>query len=192
MPTPCAFAREDTFGGQQADAHRVDERVGGVGLVERALAADGRDADAVPVVADPGDRAPEVPVGRAEAQPVEQRDRAGAHRDDVAEDAADAGRGALERLDRGRVVVRLDLEGDGDAVAEVEHARVLARALQDALAARRQPPQQPGRVLVAAMLRPEQREDRQLEVVRSTVEQLPDAIELVVGEAETAVERFRD
>ena len=57
-------------------------------------------ADAVPVVADAGDRAPEVPVGRAEAQPVEQRDRPRAHRDDVAEDAADAGRGALERLDR--------------------------------------------------------------------------------------------
>jgi hypothetical protein len=32
------------------------------------------------------------------------------------------------------VVVRLDLEGDGDAFAEVEDARVLARALQDAVA----------------------------------------------------------
>jgi hypothetical protein len=42
------------------------------------------------------------------------------------------------------------------------------------------------------MLGPEQGKDRQLEVVRSTVEQLPDAIELVVGEAETAVKRFCD
>ena len=88
-------------------------------------------------MADAGDRAPEVPVGRAEAQPVEQRDRPGAHRDDVAEDPADAGRRALERLDRGRVVVRLDLERDRDPVAEVDHAGVLAGALQHALAASR-------------------------------------------------------
>ena len=70
-----------------------------------------------------------MPVGRAEAEAVEQRDRPGAHRRDVAEDPADAGRGALERLDRRRVVVALDLERDRLAVAEVEHARVLARPL---------------------------------------------------------------
>src|SRR3954451_15451160 len=42
------------------------------------------------------------------------------------------------------------------------------------------------------MLRPEQREDRQLEVVRRAAQQLADAVELAVREAETAVERFRD
>jgi hypothetical protein len=42
------------------------------------------------------------------------------------------------------------------------------------------------------MLGPEQGKDRQLEVVRGTIEQLPNAIELVVGEAENAVKRFRD
>jgi len=47
-------------------------------------------------------------------------------------------------------------------------------------------------VLVPAVLGPEQREDGELEVVRSSLEQLPDAIELVVGEAEAAVKRFRD
>ena len=76
-----------------------------------------------------------MPVGPAEAQPVEQRDRPCAHRDDVPEDAADAGRGPLERLDGRRVVVRLGLEGDGDAAAEVDHARVLSGPLQHSLAA---------------------------------------------------------
>jgi hypothetical protein len=47
-------------------------------------------------------------------------------------------------------------------------------------------------VLVPAVLGPEQREDRELEVVRRPLEQLTDAIELVVGEAEAAVKRFRD
>ena len=87
-----------------------------------------------------------------------------------------------------RVVVRLDLERDREAAADVDHAGVLARPLQDALAARRQAPEQPRRVLVAAVLRPEEREDRELEVVRIPLEQLPDTVELPVGETERAVE----
>ena len=183
---------ENALGGEEADAHRVHERVRRVRLVESALAADVRDADAVAVVADARDGALEMPVGRAEAQPVEERDRPRAHRDDVAEDPADAGRGALERLDGRRVVVRLDLEGDGDAVAEVDHARVLARPLQHPLAARREPPKQRRRVLVAAVLGPEQREHRELEVVRVPAEQVADTVELAVGEPEGAMEWFRD
>jgi hypothetical protein len=65
-------------------------------------------------------------------KPQHRADRAGAHGEDVAHDAADAGGGALERLDRARVVVRLDLERDGEAVADVDDAGVfLARADED-------------------------------------------------------------
>ena len=102
---------------------------------------------------------------------------------------ADARRGALERLDRRWVVVALDLEGDGEAVAEVEHARVLARALQDARPVAGEPSQQERGVLVPAVLRPEQREDGELEVVRLALEQRDDTVELLVREAELAVER---
>jgi hypothetical protein len=45
-------------------------------------------------------------------------------------------------------------------------------------------------VLVPAVLGPEQREDRKLEVVRTAAEQLVDAIELSVRETERAVERL--
>ena len=96
---PSRARASDPLRGKEADAHRVDEAVAGVGLVEDRLAADGRHADAVAVVADAGDRAPEAPVGRAEAQAVEQRNRPRAHRDDVAQDPADPGGRALERLD---------------------------------------------------------------------------------------------
>ena len=123
-------------GREEPDAHRVDERVRRVGVVEDRVAADGGDADAVPVVADAADRAAELEPGLAEAQAVEERDRAGAHGDDVAEDPADPRRRALEGLDRGRMVVALDLERDGLALAEVDDARVLARPLQDS----RRPP----------------------------------------------------
>jgi hypothetical protein len=48
-------------------------------------------------------------------------------------------------------------------------------------------------VLVAAVLRPEQGEDGELEVVRAAAEQFLDSVELPVGEPEGAVERlFRD
>jgi hypothetical protein len=43
-------------------------------------------------------------------------------------------------------------------------------------------------MLVAAVLRPEQREDRQLEIVRVPLEQLPDTVELPVGETEGPME----
>ena len=141
-------------------------------------------------MADPGDGPLELPTGLAEAQPVEQRDRAGAHRDDVAQDPADPGRSALEGLDRARMVVALDLEGDGLALADVDDARVLARALEDARPLDREAAQQRRRVLVRAVLRPEQGEDGELEVVRLAPEQLLDTVEFPVGQAEGAMQRL--
>jgi hypothetical protein len=64
--------------------------------------------------------------------------------------------------------------------------------LENALAARRQPLQQRGGVLVAAVLGPEEREDGELEVVRPALEQLVDPRELAVGEAELTMQRYRD
>ena len=87
----------------------------------------------------------------------------------------------------------LDLEGDGETVAEVEHSGVLARPLQHPRTAAREPPEQQRGVLVAAVLRPEKREDGELEVVRLPLQQLLDTGVLPVREAELAVERlFRD
>jgi hypothetical protein len=45
-------------------------------------------------------------------------------------------------------------------------------------------------VLVAAVLRPEEREDGELEVVRLALEERADPVELPVREAEGAVERL--
>ena len=91
---------------QQADRHDVDERVAGV-------ATDRRRARRRPSArrrscrsrrrraTTPSTRWRVRGVGRiAEAQGVEDGDRPGAHREDVAQDPADAGRRALVRLDR--------------------------------------------------------------------------------------------
>src|SRR5215212_10922430 len=98
------------------------------------LAADGGDTDAVAVAADAThDAVDEIlhprRVERAEAQGVERRDGTRAHREYVAQDPADARRRALVRLDERRMVVRLHLERGHPAVADVDHARVLAGAL---------------------------------------------------------------
>ena len=124
---------------EDADRERVDERVALVDGVEDGLAADVGQAQAVAVERDAGDDAVHDPRGvgvvdRAEAQLVHDRDRARAHRDDVAHDAADTGRRTLEGLDVARVVVRLDLEGDRPALADVDDAGVLAHADHEPLA----------------------------------------------------------
>ena len=54
-------------------------------------------------------------------------DRPGAHREDVAEDPARPGGRALVGLDRRRMVVALDPDRGGDAVADVDDTGVLAR-----------------------------------------------------------------
>jgi hypothetical protein len=47
-------------------------------------------------------------------------------------------------------------------------------------------------VLVPAVLRPEEREDGELEVVRLPLEQRADSVELAIREAERPMELFRD
>src|SRR3954447_19518020 len=121
LPTPAAPPRGTASSratppplADQPDAHGVDQAVLLVGVLEVDLAPHRGDADRVAVVADAGHGLLEQ-VARArgaahlaEAQGVEDRDRPRADREDVAQDAADAGGGALERLDRAGVVVRLD------------------------------------------------------------------------------------
>jgi len=88
------------------------------------------------------------------------------------------------------MVVALDLERNRDAVAEGEDTRVLTRPLEHALALARQTLQEQRRVLVPAMLGPEEREDRELEVVGIPPEQLAYALRLPVGEPEGTMERL--
>ena len=109
---------------------------------------------------------------------------------DVAQNPSDSRRRALEGLDRRGMVVALDLERDREPVSEIEHARVLSGPLQHALAGGRQTLQQERRVLVAAVLGPEEREDGELEVVRIALEESADALVLPVRQAECAMERW--
>src|SRR5450432_665690 len=107
-----------------------------------------------------------------EAQRVDRADGARAHRENVAHDAADAGGRALKRLHCARMIVRLDLERDGDAVADVNDAGVfLARADEDLRRLGGKSLKQRARVFVTAMLAPHDGENAQLGVAwRATAE----------------------
>src|SRR6185437_154402 len=67
-------------------------------------------------------------AGAAETQRVEECDRPRPHRENVAHYAADPGCRPLIGLDEGRMVVALDLEDDGVAVADIDDAGIFSRA----------------------------------------------------------------
>ena len=132
MPAPDGRRIENAVRVCEPDAHRVDEDVAIKARVEIRLAANRRDADAVPVIADARDDACHEMtrfgvVRRSEPQRVQHRDGTRAHGEDVAHDAADAGRRALIGLDEGRVIVTFHLENHSLPIADIDDARILAR-----------------------------------------------------------------
>src|SRR5438874_11605539 len=59
------------------------------------------------------------------SQRVQAELRPRTHRENVADDSTDAGRGSLEWFDRAWVIMRFDLERDRPAVSNIDHAGVL-------------------------------------------------------------------
>ena len=182
-------------GAHQAHAHRVHQWVVGVTVLEVDLAPHSRHTDAVSVPADPGHDSLEVTPRsrqRPKTQRVQQRDRTSAHGDDIAQDASDSCRRALVRLDRGRVVMGLDLEDGSPTSPDADRAGVLARALKHGRARGRQLAQQLLRGLVGAVLRPQHAEHPELDVVGRSLECLDDDAVLVRRERDLAQAPFVD
>src|SRR5258706_14490246 len=175
-------ARGDQRAGlDQPHAHRVHQRVAAIAVVEVNLAADRWDAEAIAVPADAAYHTREkVAIARlaqrAEAQRVQQGDRAGTLREDITDDAADTGRRALIRLDRAGVVVAFDLHDDCQAVADIYRTGVLrAGGDHHARPGGGETLEQGAAIFVAAVLAPHRAEEAQLEVIRYAPEQLDDA-----------------
>ena len=144
------LGEKNFFLARDAERERVDERILRVARLEADFAADGGHAEAVPVVADAADDTVENAsilggfFGRSrfarrdftEAKRIENGDGPRAHGEDVAENSADAGGRALERFDIARMIVRFNLEGGDETIADVHDAGVFARTLHDEFSAR--------------------------------------------------------
>src|SRR5258705_12866906 len=118
-------------------------------------------------------------LGRAEAQRIEARNGARAHREDVAQDAADTGGRALIGLDVARMVMALHLEHNSLAIADIDDPGMLARPLDPPWRLGRQATQMQPRRLVRAVLVPHRRENPEFRETRRPPDQLENALVLV-------------
>ena len=188
---------EDLVGAGDADRHRIDQDVAVIGGVEIDLAADRGHADAIAVAADPCDHArhqmPRLGMVRpSEPQRIQVGDGPRAHGEDVAQDSSDPCRGALIGFDVGRVVVALHLEDCRVAVADVDDAGILARAANHPRRFGWQLLEMQARALVAAVLRPHDGEDAELDEVRLAAHRVQDALVFVGAEAVVGNDLGRD
>ena len=118
-----------------------------------------------------------------ESQAVHCRNRPGAHGENIPEDSADTGCGALERLDKRWMVMGLDLESNGEPVADIDDSRILARTLKHRWPLRRQPAQMHARALVAAVLAPHHAENTELRQVGLAFKDIDDLFVFGLGQA---------
>jgi hypothetical protein len=123
-------------------------------------------------------------VGLAETQRVHNGDGTRAHSEHIAQDAADAGGGALERLDEARVVVAFHFENGRQPLADIDRAGVLPRAVDDVRRLGREFGQVSAARLVGTVLAPHDREHAQFGDVRRAAELFERQIVLVAGKAE--------
>ena len=156
--------------------------------MEIGLAAYGGHADAIAIAADAGDDALDQVLhlgmlGPPETQRIGIRHRARTHGEDIAQDAAHAGRRALVGLDIARVVVALHLEDGGLSVADVDDAGIFAGAADHPGCLGRQFLEMQPRALVAAMLGPHDREDAQLHQIGLAAQRVQDAFVFCGAEA---------
>src|SRR5436190_11351175 len=104
---------------------------------------------------------------RPKPQRVHRAHRPRAHGKNIANDTADAGRRALERFDGAGMIMRFDLEGDREVVADVNDPRVFFAGAHENFRrfGRKRFEQRPG-IFVTAMLAPHHRKNAELSVTR--------------------------
>ena len=179
---------EDLVLFREADGHRVDQDVAVIAVMKPHRAANGRDAKGIAIAANAGDDAGHQMPGfrmfrRAERQRVQTGDRPRAHREHVAQNAADPRRRALIGLDVARMVVALHLEHTSQAIADIDDAGVLARPLDHMRTLGRQTAQMNLGGFIRAVLVPHRRKDAELGQGRLTPDQIEQTLVLVGLEA---------
>ena len=162
----------------------VDQTIAVVTAMKAHFAPDGRHAKRVAITADALDHALDQMRGLgvrhvAETQRVHRRNRPRPHGEHVAQDAADARRRALIRLDVTGVIVALHLEDHRLPVADIDNPGILARPADHLASGRGQSAQPFLRRFVRAMLIPHRRKDPQFGIGRDPPDDLQQSLILV-------------
>ena len=161
---------------EDAQRENVHQRISVVAFFENSFAADRRHAETIAIMRDAGDHAFQDSsiaraLQRAKADGVHHCDGPRAHGENVAQNAANAGGGALKRLNKAGMVVRFDFEGNGVIAADINDSGIFSRPLQHQLAASGQLAEMNARAFVGAMLAPHHAEDAELSVGGLAAEQ---------------------
>src|SRR6202040_800950 len=126
---------------EHSQAKNVYQGIAFKAFVEINFTADGRNADAISIMRDSGNNPGEEPpvggksricfgfrisdfefvfIDRSETERVQAKFRTRPHGENIANVPAHTGGGALERLDRARVIMAFHLERDGPAVTDID------------------------------------------------------------------------
>src|SRR6185369_4813510 len=116
---------------------------------------------------------------RPEAQRIHHRHRPCTHREDVPENSAHTGCSPLEGLNERWMVVRLDLERAGPAIADVDDPGIFTGALHHKFAARRQTLEVYARRFIGAVLAPHHAENPKFGHGRGAAKPLQDSLVFV-------------
>ena len=125
---------ENAISPRNANRHGIHQRIAIVARMEIHLAAHGRHAHAIPVTANAAhhtinDALHARRIRRAETQRIQIGNRPRAHGEDIAQNAAHPRRRTIIGFDVRWVVVAFHFENRGQPLTDVNHAGILARAL---------------------------------------------------------------
>ena len=155
---------ENLIAAGDAHRHRIHQNIAVIAFVESDLSANGRDAEGIAVATDarhnPRDQMAGARMGRVtEPQGIQTGNRACAHGEDIAQNAAHTGGCALIGFDEGGVVVAFHFEDAGQPVANVDDTGILTRSLDHPRRFGRQALQMQTGGLIGTMLVPHRRKN---------------------------------
>src|ERR1700674_1012131 len=204
IPLACRAPIKNLVAADQPESERVHQSIAGVARLELHLTSKVGNAETVAVRSDARDHSLHNRVtlvnlslcsagalvrvlgslNRPKPQRVHHRHRPRAHGKNVAQNSADASGRSLKWFDKRRMIVRLDFERAGPAVANVNDTGIFPRPLHDQLAARGQTLQVNARRLIRAVLAPHHAEDAEFRPRGlASAEQLLDFFEFFRSEA---------
>ena len=160
----------------EAHTHDIHQGVSTISRGKFQLSPDGGNAEDIAVVGSTGDdtfhQLLHPFVGRvAEAEGIEEGNGAGTHGQNIPDNAAHACSCTIVGFNGRGMIVALYFKGNGQAVADIDHAGILPRTLEDPLPLGGKTAQKGFGIFITTVFRPHDTEDTQLYLIGFPPEQ---------------------